>query len=289
VTIAIDKPLIIREPGVYDIPDHAYHADPVPGGSLSSSGARKLLPPNCPARYRYELDHPPASTAEFDFGHAAHKLILGSGPELAIIDADDWRTKAAREQRDDAYANSAVPLLRYEYEQVHAMAAAIRQHPIASVLFDPDHGTPEQSVFWIDDRTGVWRRARLDWLPNPSGGRLILIDYKTTRSAAIDAIQRAVHQYGYHQQADWYIAGAKALRLAGDVAFLFVFQEKTPPYLVTVVELDIVALRIGRELNDQALDVYSRCIETGRWPGYSEAIELIPLPAWAETRHMEAQ
>lgn len=38
----------ITEPGVYDLPAEVYHADPVEGGSLSSTGARKLLPPSCP-------------------------------------------------------------------------------------------------------------------------------------------------------------------------------------------------------------------------------------------------
>jgi len=33
----------VTAPGVYDIPAEAYHADPVPGGSLSASGARDLL------------------------------------------------------------------------------------------------------------------------------------------------------------------------------------------------------------------------------------------------------
>ena len=32
--------------GVYDIPEDLYHRDPVPGGSLSCSGAKKLLPPS---------------------------------------------------------------------------------------------------------------------------------------------------------------------------------------------------------------------------------------------------
>jgi len=33
----------VTEPGVYDIPEDAYHRDPVKGGSLSYSGAKKLL------------------------------------------------------------------------------------------------------------------------------------------------------------------------------------------------------------------------------------------------------
>ncbi len=34
----------ITAPGVYVIPADDYHADPVPGGSISASGARRILP-----------------------------------------------------------------------------------------------------------------------------------------------------------------------------------------------------------------------------------------------------
>ena len=44
--------VVVDEPGVYDgLDEAAYHADPVPGGSLSASGAKLLLPPSCPALY----------------------------------------------------------------------------------------------------------------------------------------------------------------------------------------------------------------------------------------------
>src|SRR5258708_26204894 len=45
---------LFRSAGVYGIPADAYHADPIEGGSLSSSGARRLLPPGCPALFRQD-------------------------------------------------------------------------------------------------------------------------------------------------------------------------------------------------------------------------------------------
>lgn len=285
MTTAIDQPMVVEEPGVYDIPDHAYHADPVPGGSLSSSGARKLLPPSCPAKFRYWADHGSEHKAEFDFGHAAHKLVLGVGPEIVIVEADNWLTKAAKQERAEAYTADKVPVLRHEYDHVTAMAASLRRHPLASALMDPSRGAPERSLFWIDHATDVWLRARLDWLPDPHAGRLMVSDYKTTDSAAPDAIQRAVYRYGYHQQADFYLTGTKALGLAADAAFLFVFQEKTPPYIVTVVELDATALRIGHELNRQAIETYAKCRAENHWPAYTDDVELVSLPAYVERQY----
>lgn len=280
--------MAVTEPGVYDIPEEDYHADPVPEGSLSSSGARMLLPPSCPAKFHHERMHPPASKDEFDFGHAAHKLVLGSGPEIVVVDAEDWKTKAAREQRGLARDKGAVPLLLADWVKAQAMAAVLREHPLASVLFRPDRGDPEQSLFWVDDDTGIWCRARLDWLPERrNDGRLIILDYKTAQSASPEHLERAVYNYGYFQQAAFYLDGAEALNLGDDPAFLFVVQEKAPPYLITVIELDTQALCIGRDLNRRALEIYRDCRESGIWPGYSSEIELISLPAWAAKRYLE--
>jgi len=279
-------PIVITEPGVYDIPDAVYHADPIPGGSLSSSGARKLLPPSCPAKFRHWADNGQAPKTAFDLGHAAHKHVLGAGAPLVVVDAADWRTKAAKEQRDQAYADGRVPLLAKDHERVIDMAAALLKHPTAAALFQPHSGKPEQSLFWTDQRTGVRCRARLDWLRHPAPGRrLIIPDYKTCDSADLEHIQRAIYNYGYHQQAAFHLDGIRALDLDADPVFLLVFQETAAPYLVTIVQPDLAALRIGRQLNHEALEVYAECDRTGVWPGYSDDIELISLPAWVESRH----
>lgn len=266
--------------GLYDdMANDAYHADRT---ALSSSGARKLLPPSCPAKFRWAMDHPQPSNSTFDMGSAAHCLVLGAGPKLVVVDALDWRTNDAKAQRDAAYADGATPLLRAEAAVVYGMADAIRRHPIASVLFDPEHGKPEQSLFWEDQRTGVRRKARFDWLPERrADGRLILSDYKTCRDAEPQGLRRSIANFSYHLQAHWYSEGAATLT-DGPVAFLFVFQEKDPPYLVTIVELDHIAMAVAERKNRQAIDIFQHCTETDTWPGYSDGIELLALPRWAE-------
>lgn len=274
----------ITEPGVYSLIPEVYHRDPVPDGSLSSSGARKLLPPSCPALFNQWIHEGQPPKRTFEFGHAAHREVLGAGETVVVIDADDYRTKDARNQRDTAYADGKIPLLPHEYDIVLEMAEAIRTHPVASALFDPDGGQPEQALFWVDKETGIWRRAMLDWLPNRvEGQRLVVPDYKTVRSAEPRALSRAMYDYGYAQQADWYSDGVKALGLAGDLepAFVLVAQEKTPPYLVTVAQPDPEALLWGHRLNGEAIATYRHCTDTGRWPGYSDEVVSLELPVFA--------
>jgi hypothetical protein len=271
---------VVAGPGVYDIPADLYHLDPVPGGSLSSTGARKLLPPSCPALYRHEQDNPKPYSADFAVGSATHAILLG-GAEVVVVDAEDWRTKAAREARDQAHAAGDIPLLPAEFDQAQAMVAAVRSHHRAGSLFS-DLGLPEQTLIWQDPETGVSCRARLDWLSDR------VVDLKTTVSAEPGYIARHVAEYGYHQQADFYLGGAVELDVVPpDAEFLFVFVEKTPPYLVTVVELDDDYLRIGHERNQLARQIYRDCTKAGVWPGYATDIELIAPPVWVQRRHDE--
>lgn len=277
----------ITEPGVYDIADDVYHADPVPGGSLSNSGAKKLLAPNCPAIFQYEREHPPAPKDVFDFGHAAHKLVLGAGAEIVEVKAENWRTNKAKEAAAEARLAGHVPLLTHDVAQVKEMATAILAHPVASALLRPDTGVAEQSYFWIDEPSGIMRRARLDWTPNPGKGRMIIGDYKTAISADPAKFAKAAVDFGYHRQAPWYVDAVVAAGLAADPAFVFVVQEKSAPYLVNVIELDAVAMRIGREINRFAINIYANCVRTGVWPGYGDDVALVALPAWYEKSYEE--
>lgn len=285
---AITDPITV--PGVYSIPVEAYHADPVKGGSLSHSGARKLLAPSCPAKFKYERDHGRKPKREYELGHAAHKLVLGVGEELIVIKSDNYKTKAAQQAQAEARAEGKVPVLEHEYEIVKAMAAALRADKLAAALLEPGTGQPEQSLFWRDPETGVTRRARLDWLRTNAPGRLWVVDYKTCTDASNDALERAANDFGYFQQSGWYLDGVNALALGDSPRFVFVFQEKTPPYLVHVVEPTALALEAGHFYNRKALHTYAECVRTDTWPGYSpdaDHLTQISLPPWAQNRYFQ--
>jgi hypothetical protein len=275
----------VFQAGIYDdLDESAYHADPVPGRSLSVSGAKKLLPPSCPARFAYDREHPPAPTSAMELGTAAHKLVLGTGAELAVVDALSWRTNDAKDQAKAARAEGKVPLLPVEHHQVKEMAAAIRAHRIASVVFDPERGGhPEQSLFWEDQRWGIWRRSRVDWLPDLDAAMPVLADYKTCQSADPGAIARSMGNFRYFMQDAWYVDGIEALT-GLRLPFLFIFQEKEPPYLVTACQLDPDGQAAGREHNERALEIYRDCEESGIWPGYTSEVAQIRLPMWAQAR-----
>jgi hypothetical protein len=260
-------------PGVYELDEAIYHADPVPaalGGSLSCSGTKLLLPPSVPAKFDYYRRHPKPPTAAMEFGSAAHRLVLGTGPDLVRVGADSWRTNYAKAAAAEARARGAVPLLSDDYE---------------TALLSPERGKPEQSIFWRDAEYEIWRRSRLDLFPDPSPGYAYISDYKTCASADPESISKAAWNYGYYRQDPFYRDGFTAICPGIDVRFLFIFQEKEPPFLVNVIQLSGDAVRAGREANRAAIEKFCHCTEAGIWPGYqdeaSNKIGVIGLPRWA--------
>jgi len=254
-------------PGIYEgISNRDYHAD-----SALGSTSLKTLATRTPAHYQHDLKHPKSSAA-FDLGTAAHSLILEQDESgIVVIDVDAKRGKVWTDPANAAEAEGKIALTSKEWAQVVAMRDAVMAHPFARGLFTGHEA--EQSVFWEED--GLILKCRPDaWQLGSE-----LIDLKTARDANPNTFGKTAHEYGYHQSAAHYIDGVKAAT-GEDLPFHFVLVEKTAPYLVSVVELDVEAINIGRQLNDRAKRIYRECLETNTWPGYPAA-DLISLPMWA--------
>lgn len=254
------------------ITDQQYHADRT---QLSSTGARKIMA--CPARFKYEQDHPPAPKRAWDFGKLAHRLVLGEGSPIQVIDADNWLSKAAKEARDTAYANGVVPVLRSEYDAACQMRDSVMAHPTAGGIFA--EGTAELSGYWRDEPTEVGLRFRPDWMTTV-GGTVWCVDLKTTVNAEPNEFARSIAKWGYHAQASFYLRGLRE-GYGIDARFIFVAVEKTAPYPVSVIELDDEAIAAGDRMNREAIDLYAHCIKTDTWPAYDDGITLVNLPVWA--------
>jgi hypothetical protein len=252
-----------------DIPEQQYRED---RASLSQSGAKLIL--KAPAIFKWQQDHP-VHRDYFDVGHAAHRLVLGVGPKIAVIDADDWRKKETQQAKTAARDAGEIPLLRKDYQRIQDMADALSANSLAMRLLSD--GRPEVSAYALDEATGVIMRGRFDWM-----GSTILTDLKTVQSADPSDFGRTAVTYGYAAQAQWY------LDLAGKnghpaKAFAFLLIEKEPPHLTSVVELDHDALAWGAERNTRAREIFRDCTESGIWPGYQAdgTHTTVSLPGWA--------
>ncbi len=277
--IQISQP--ITASGIYDITETEYHSDPVPGGSLSSSTARKLLA-ECPAVVEYERTHPVAHKDAWDLGSLMHKLVLGKGGQFQVIERETWNTNAVKEEVAAVRAAGRTPIKASAMRAAEAMADAVRRHTDAGPLFAEGTGLAERSIFWTHERTGTALRSMLDWLCLADRLPPLIVDLKSTKDVSKRGVAKAVAEYRYYQQDPFYRAAVASLGFdLADIGFVFVFVGSAPPHLVTVAVLDDEALAEGMACNEEAIDLWVQCQDTGIWPPYATDIETISLPAWA--------
>ncbi|CAL8981834.1 hypothetical protein RHODOP_04774 [Rhodoplanes sp. P11] len=286
----------ITTPGFYPhMSAGDYHADPCPEPSLTQSIAKLLLERSPLHAWHVHPRLNPAFAPEeptrFDVAHVAHTLLLGRGKDVAVIDAADWRTKAAKEERDDALARGRLPILAEQYERARLLVDRARDQLSAAGLgeaFSPDAGDGEMVIAW-QDGDGLWRRAMIDWL---SHDRRLVLDYKTTlASAAPHAIPTKMAADGWCIQAAQHEAGLDILdpETAGRRRHIFVCQEATEPYALSIVEIPEAAMTIGRRQLAMARDIWSACSRAGIWPGYPRGVIRPAYPEWAESRWIDRE
>lgn len=279
----------IIKAGLYDIDISAYHSQACcDGPSISSSGLRKILH-ECPARFWAYSDLNPKPFAQpekksLSFGRAAHALMLGE-PEFAKhfcvaphdkFNAnpgkawhDVWKSavEAGREHRD---------LVRpSELTVIKDMVAAQRASEEVANAFT--QGAPERSIIWKDEETGVWLKARPDWLPNDPATRFVT-EYKTAETINPRRLSNAVFQYGYEIQAALGLDGIEAVMDVKPLGMAHVVQEKDAPYLAELRLFSSEQIDFGRLQYRKALRIFARCLETGIWPGWTAGPSYFDTP-----------
>jgi len=258
-----------------------YHADPSPVPSLSNSVANVLL---TKSPFHAWLSHPklnpnykPDESSRFDLGSAAHAVLLeGDNTKICVVDATDWRTKAAKEQRDEARKNGLLPILAKHDFAVKAMVKAaklfVAQSELAGVF---NQGKPEQTIMWQEGKTHC--RSRLDWLTDD---HKIILDYKTADSAAPEAFIRQIGRMGYDLQSAFYTCGVTAAT-GSTPKFIFLVQEIEEPYACSLVSLSNAYLELALSKYQTAVRTWQECMDANTWPAYPNRVCYAEPPAWA--------
>lgn len=237
-----------------------------------------------PEKFKYYQEHPEPPTPALLFGQAVHKLILEPetfGSEFAVAPTADRRTKDGRAAYS-AFCDSLDGRAVITPEQ-HQTALEMREKalstPFAKNLLSGEH---EKPIFWVDELTGEGCKIRLDVLNTATGSPLI-VDYKTTEDASTEGFMRSAIRYGYDFQSAMYVEGYE--RTTGiKVPFVFVAQEKKPPYSVNVMQADKLFIQRGYEIFRELIGIYHDCKTSGNWYGYLGAYNIInnlALPSWA--------
>jgi hypothetical protein len=279
--------------GLSNGPAADYHNDQHGDHPTLSSSIANLLINRSPlhawtAHPRLNPNYVPYDDSKFDVGTVAHAMLLEGTASVDVCDFPDWRTKDAREARDASRANGRTPLLSHQFEEVLGMCNAVADQ-LKAFNADPvplTGGTPEQTMVWQDDQTGVWCRARIDWLHDDLSA---IDDLKTTtRSAHPEAFAKNLYGYGCDVQAAFYLRGMRTLYPTKVEAFppqwRWIVVETSPPYGLSVVEPSPAVLELADAKVDAALKLWAECLERDVWPGYPTRVATAELPAWEEAR-----
>ncbi len=237
----------------------------------------KTLARSTLAHLRVDLSRPREDTDAFRVGRALHCAVLRPSDfaeEFAITPKCDRRTKAGREGHEAACvaAEGRTLLAESDAHIVDSMTRSIRAHASASRALDLC--TVRERVF-LGEISGEKCKCRVD-----AAERGILLDLKTTISAAPHAFSRSVAEYGYALQFAFYRAILRQHGYTIDDCMI-VAIEKSAPYAVACFRLrdedleraDAVVRRLVGEIGDAQ--------RTGVWSGYSPDVVDIALPDWA--------
>ena len=275
-----------------------YHADPCLYPSLSASIIRQLVE-SAPARVFWTNTrvNPAAETVNrqiFDLGTAAHAAFVGGNEEIAVIHADDFRTKAAKEAREQAYAAGLTPVLAKDMERVEAMADAAttfcEQDPYLALMTNGAGVMPELSMFWQepimqgqDNAPMIYCRARPDLSLVHSTGDVSILHYKTTGTELnISSIERLAANQRWDLTAAHYAAGVDACWAGPKQRHVFLVQETRSPYLCMAVELEDTWREVAEMTRANAMETWEWCVRNGKWPGHRKGVRSLHPPKWHE-------
>jgi hypothetical protein len=225
-----------------------------------------------PEKYKYFLEHPIEQTPAMAFGSACHKFVLEPKDfveEYAVAPNIDKRTKAGKEQWEAfCEENKGKGIVSADdMEIMCAMGLAIVECPLAKKLIY-GKGETEIPFFWTDHETGEKCKVKLDRLVKYNR-RWYVVDYKTTQCAETFRFNSDMWKLGYFMQAAMYTEGVmRAKKLKKRPGFLFVAQEKKPPYSVNVIEVSEEVMNAGVAKFHQLLDKLHACKVIDQWPGY---------------------
>lgn len=230
-----------------------------------------------PEKFKYALDNPDSPTPSLIFGQMVHKLLLQPEEfesEFAVAPIVDRRTQAGKQLYQQFMDESEdKTVVSYDdFSHARLLIEKIRSIPFLSPYIKGRH---EEPFFWIDPDTGEECKVRCDILVEING-ILTIVDYKSAASAETGAFNSAIFRHGYHLQAAMYTEGVKrAMNLDEAPEFVFLVQEKNPPYAVNLVAATDDIILAGMDVFREYLGIYHQCKETGYWYGYNGAFDMI--------------
>jgi exodeoxyribonuclease VIII len=277
---------------IKDMPFDEYHAI----DALSASGMRELAR----SAWHYRNRVPIAPTRAMLNGSLVHcaQLEPGALSSRYVVVPEDAPKRPTKAQWNAAKPSPAsVETMNWwtgfqktcgereivaadDYATTQAQLKALQADPLLKALFSSGYG--EASVFWIDPVTGVYCKARPDWVHPVTDRRVRLLDLKAMADDTPEGFSRGAARMGYHRQQAHYTAGFEAATGLTVEDFVFAVVSSVPPVLAVPYRLIPEVLEQAEQECAELRSLYAHCTEHNRWPAYTAEEMMVDLPCWAK-------
>lgn len=267
--------------GIYDgIPNEAYHA------ALGVSRSDILKVKKSVMHYVDAKNNGGKKSASLSLGSFIHDLIMF--PELidnyAVEPQFDRRTTKGKtayaEWVEENKGKTIIPKSACADGNVLEAAKAILKNIDSSEFLkkflNKDYCKFEQSIFWIDEITGMLCKCRPDIL-SVSDDTAFYFEIKTCQDASYEAFRRDVKKWKYHVQASYYSEGIKKVLKVKKVIVCFFVIEVKSPYCIAVYDIDEDTIKKTIPVWRDGLEKMKDFQKTKKITGYDEKIKTISL------------
>ncbi len=247
---------------VYDMPADEYHQIK----ALSKPGLDQLR--KSPAHFRAWQDIPPKATRfpSRQFETAVRCALLNKDLFYKTYKIQKHSKSKNAHELKESEGDFENHLTQDQWNDIQGIIKSILKNPSALLLLNSIK--PHVAFFNVWD--GINVKARVDgFKPN------CLLEIKTVADASKQSFAKTCAQLRYHVQASFY------QRLTGISELTFIAIEREAPYGVACYQLDDSAIKLGNSAINHQLKNLRECQNSNSWPCYSEDIEKITLPDWA--------
>lgn len=229
-----------------------------------------LTPDSFEEQYAIQPDHY-LSTVTKGRGDKKQTTVVKKPWTMASNTCKEWVAKA-RERGQVAISES-------QWAEADAIAHAVRVKDVAGAtlgqLVDLCDTQLVVTANWQCPDTGlvIPIRALPDMVRFTTAGP-VCYDLKTSQECRRWEFERSIRTYHYDVQA-WMYSEMLASATGKDVPFGFIVVRNSKPYLVATYRASMATLMQGKEKFVRAMSAYTSCLQSGRWPGYTNGFELI--------------
>lgn len=277
---------------VYDMPAEQYHAVE----ALSATGLRVFA--RSPWHFHNRV--PVTPTKPMLRGTLAHCAVLepdAMKSRYAVVPADAPRRPsktqwAAKKPSDESRAAMDWWLTFQQQSEGREIVSAedfeITQMQLRAIAQEPElvktlrRGHAEVSVFWIDPGTGLYCKARPDWVCEIGVEEVELLDLKSTADESPSGFGRAAARMKYHLQMAHYTEGFELATGCKVAQFTFAAVTNAPPVLAVPYKLTDEIEAQAYDERRELLERFAWCRNENKWPAYGQGTQLLDFPAYAK-------